>query len=48
VFSSIKAWLHRHEEEFVDAASLQWMVHQAANSISEDDAIGWFGDCGYL
>jgi len=47
-FSAVKAFLKRHEEEFIDAASLQWLIHQAAVSISSDDARGWFGDCGYL
>jgi transposase len=47
-FSMIKAWLKRHEQEFTNAASLQWMIHQAAAAISEKDAVGWFRDCGYL
>ena len=47
-FSAIKSCLRCNEEEFSNAASLQWMIHQAENSISSEDAMGWFGDCGYL
>jgi transposase len=47
-FSAIKAWLRRHEHEFVDAAAMPWLIHQAVLSVSTEDAIGWYGDCGYM
>lgn len=47
-FSSIKAWLRRHEQYYTDDDQLPWLIHEAARSISEEDALGWFDDCGYL
>jgi hypothetical protein len=47
-FSSIKAWLRRHEGDFEHERQLPWLIHQAVASVTAADAIGWFGDCGYL
>ena len=47
-FSAIKASLRRNEYRFTNDEELPLLIHQAASEISADDAIGWFGDCGYL
>jgi len=47
-FSSIKAWLRRHEGEYDNPAKLPWLIHQAVLSVSAGMAIGWFSDCGYI
>jgi transposase len=47
-FSAIKAWLRRHEHEYIGAETLPYLIHLASACISENDARGWFGDCGYL
>ena len=47
-FSAIKAWLRRHERDFIHEVQLPWLIHQAAAMISASDAIGWFQDCGYF
>jgi transposase len=47
-FSSIKAFLRRHEDHFTSDAHLQYLINLAASSITPDDAIGWFADCGYI
>ncbi|TFK62727.1 hypothetical protein BDN72DRAFT_741573, partial [Pluteus cervinus] len=46
-FSAIKAWLRRHERDFTGPLDVPWLVHQAINAISTEDARGWFADCGY-
>ncbi|KAG1842364.1 hypothetical protein DFJ58DRAFT_665919, partial [Suillus subalutaceus] len=46
-FHSIKAWLHHHEAEVIDADVRPWLIHQAAMSVSVDDAEGWALNCGY-
>jgi len=47
-FSSIKASLRRNEMYFTGTERIPWLVNQAIASISEEDALGWFADCGYL
>jgi transposase len=47
-FSTIKAWLRRNEHRYAGAEDMPWLIHQAAACISADDALAWFGDCGYL
>ncbi len=47
-FSSIKAWLRRHESLYVDPEQLQWLIHLAAASVTAEMAWGWFKDCGYI
>ncbi|TDL16343.1 hypothetical protein BD410DRAFT_702329, partial [Rickenella mellea] len=46
-FHSIKAWLRRHESEAVSAAVRPWLIHQAAASVTADNAEGWIINCGY-
>ena len=46
-FSSIKAWLHCHEAQAMNAAVRPWSIHQAIDSISVNDAEGWIQNCGY-
>ena len=46
-FHSIKAWLSHHENEAVNAAIRPWLIRQAANSISVENAEGWISNCGY-
>jgi len=47
-FSSIKAWLRRHENEYDNPEKLPWLIHQAIDSVTAAKAIGWFRDCGYI
>lgn len=47
-FSAIKAWLRRHEDEYDSPEKLPWLIHQAIDSVTASDAIGWFRDCGYI
>lgn len=47
-FSAIKAWLKRNEGLMTGTEQLPWLVHQAVFSITAEDALGWFDDCGYL
>lgn len=46
-FSSIKAWLRRHEEEATRPEVRPWLIHRAIFSVTEDDAYGWITNCGY-
>ena len=47
-FSVIKAFLRRHESHFAGSEQIPWLVNWAIASITADDALGWFSDCGYL
>ena len=47
-FSAIKSFLQRHESRFTGPKQIPWLVNEAFASITPDDAIGWFSDCGYL
>jgi len=47
-FSSIKAWLRRHEVRFGSEDQLPWLIYQAITSVSAESAFGWFADCGYI
>ncbi|KAF7341824.1 Transposase domain-containing protein [Mycena sanguinolenta] len=46
-FSTIKAWLRRHEAEALNRDARPWLIHQAAMAVSSDDAEGWIINCGY-
>jgi transposase len=46
-FSSIKAWLRRHQKEAVDENARPWLIHQASLAITGDDALGWILNSGY-
>ncbi|KAI0039484.1 hypothetical protein FA95DRAFT_1462887, partial [Auriscalpium vulgare] len=46
-FLSIKAWLRLHESQFTGRERLPWLIHQASLSVTAQDALGWFKDCGY-
>jgi len=46
-FSSIKAWLRRHEKEAVRPEMRPWLIHQATLSVTVQDAEGWILNCGY-
>jgi transposase len=46
-FSSIKAWLRRHEDEFTSSDDVWWLIHQAVMSVSDVDAQGYIKNCGY-
>ncbi|KAJ6594982.1 hypothetical protein B0H10DRAFT_1829474, partial [Mycena sp. CBHHK59/15] len=46
-FSSIKAFLRRHEGEFTPE-KLPWLITQAVVQITPEMAEGWFEDCGYM
>ena len=46
-FSSIKAWLRRHESEALRPEMRPWLIQQAVLSVTEDDAMGWILNCGY-
>jgi hypothetical protein len=46
-FSSIKAWLRRHETEALRPEIRPWLIQQAVLSVTEEDAIGWILNCGY-
>jgi hypothetical protein len=46
-FSSIKAWLRRHEAEALRPEARPWLIHQAALSVTAEDALGWILNCGY-
>jgi len=47
-FSAIKAFLRRHEDHFTSDTQLEYLIYLATSSITSDDAIGWFADCGYV
>jgi len=47
-FSAIKAFLRRHEDHFTSDAQLAYLINMATLSITSDDAVGWFADCGYV
>lgn len=46
-FSSIKAWLRRHEAEAVRPEVRPWLIQQATLAITAEDAEGWIINCGY-
>ncbi|KAF8994744.1 hypothetical protein BDQ17DRAFT_1251435 [Cyathus striatus] len=46
-FSAIKAWLWRHEVQATHPESRPWLIHQAAMSVTVEDAEGWIFNCGY-
>lgn len=46
-FSSMKAWLRRHEAEAIRPEIRPWLIERAIESISSDDAVGWITNCGY-
>jgi transposase len=46
-FSSIKAWLRRHEDQAVLAEERPWLIHEAIDAVTADDARGWISNCGY-
>lgn len=46
-FSSVKAWLRRHEREALTPEMRPWLIHQAIMSVSPEDAEGWITNCGY-
>ncbi|KIY68551.1 hypothetical protein CYLTODRAFT_351191, partial [Cylindrobasidium torrendii FP15055 ss-10] len=46
-FSAIKAYLRRHEADVLDEAARPWIIHQAAEHVSPEDAEGWILNCGY-
>lgn len=46
-FSSIKAWLRRHEAEAVRPEVRPWLIHQATLAITVHHAEGWILNCGY-
>lgn len=47
-FSAIKAALRRHEIRFEGPESIPWIIREVVREITPTDALGWFGDCGYL
>jgi hypothetical protein len=46
-FHSIKAWLRRHEAEAVNPEQRPWLIHQAALSVTVEDAEGFILNSGY-
>ncbi|KAF9225178.1 hypothetical protein BS17DRAFT_700575, partial [Gyrodon lividus] len=46
-FSSIKAWLRRHEKEALTSQVRPWLIHQAGMSVSPEDAESWIINCRY-
>lgn len=46
-FSTIKRWMRRHVSDVVNRASRPWRIHQAAQAITPNHALGWFENCGY-
>lgn len=47
-FSVLKAFLQRRESCFTGPDQIPWLVNEAIASITPEDAISWFADCGYL
>jgi hypothetical protein len=47
-FSSIKAWLRRHEAMYDTPEKLPWLIDQAVRSVTPAMALKWFRDCGYI
>jgi transposase len=47
-FSKIKAALRRLDRHFTGPDQIPWLVQRAITTITPDDAIGWFTDCGYM
>lgn len=46
-FSSLKAWLRRHEEDALTPAHRPWLIHQASFCITAENAQAWIENCGY-
>ena len=46
-FSSVKAWLRRHEADATSPNVRPWLIHQATMAVASEDAIGWILNCGY-
>jgi transposase len=46
-FSSIKAWLRRHEAGVIGIQQRLWLMNQAAMAVTAADATGWIMNCGY-
>lgn len=46
-FHSIKAWLRRHESEATSEDIRPWLVHQAAEAVTAEEADAWIFNCGY-
>ena len=44
----MKAFLQRHEDHFTSDTQLEYLINLALSSITPDNAIGWFADCGYV
>ncbi|KIY69383.1 hypothetical protein CYLTODRAFT_322156, partial [Cylindrobasidium torrendii FP15055 ss-10] len=46
-FSSVKAYLRRHEDEILNEDGRPWLIEQAIAEVSSEDAEGWITNCGY-
>lgn len=47
-FSSIKAWLQRHEAEACRPEVRPWLIHRAIEQVTVEKALGWIKRCGYM
>lgn len=47
-FSTIKAWLRRHEYLYDGREKLPWLIQEAVAHVTAAHAIAWFRDCGYI
>jgi transposase len=47
MFSFLKAYLRRFEGFVHDDDDLLTLAEEALTSLTEEDVIGWFRDCGY-
>lgn len=46
-FSSMKAWLRRHDSRTIQPEARPWLIHQALMAITPEDACEWISNCGY-
>ncbi|RXW19082.1 hypothetical protein EST38_g6778 [Candolleomyces aberdarensis] len=46
-FHSLKEWLRRNEHKAIHDDVQPYLVYQAAQSVTQDMAIGWIKNCGY-
>ena len=44
---TIKAWLHRHEADAINAEVRPWLIQQAVLFVAPEMAEGWIKNCGY-
>lgn len=47
-FSFIKAWLRRHENNYISPEELPALIYNAISGITPELAVAWMRNCGYV